>query len=939
MENGFPNVFNLATLDGTNGFAIDGIDANDNLAATLGEAGDFNNDGFADLLIGVPFDGFLGGAYLVFGQGDGFGPLFNLADLTGENGLFLEGVSAFFFTFGINFAPIPNPTPSFSGIGLDGIGDFNNDGFDDVAIGAPGGGSTEIVIVYGGEQFPAELDLDDDLDGSNGFEIEEGENTSEVFGNSTSGIGDINGDGIDDVILGAPGIDDEPGEAYVFFGTEQTFPDNIESQEINGTNGFVIAGEIPGEEVGFSVSDAGDINGDGLDDLIVGARSKDFPAVPTRSYVVFGSRNGFPARLSLAALNGTNGFAIAGLSGTDEFGHIVSGIGDINGDGLDDVAIGAPTSDTNGTDSGSVYVVFGSQAGFPALLDAGSLNGNNGFAIDGLAAGDILGDIVSQAGDFNADGIADLLLGAPESDANGENSGQVYAIFGSQDGFPASFDLNTLDGSNGFIVNGLNAGDELGESVSGIGDFNGDGIDDIALGAPEATTNGNEESGQAYVIYGRRSIPVIEGDETDDVLTGTDESEIFEAGAGNDDIEAGGGDDTIVPGAGNDTVDGGAGNDTVRFEGNRSAFPIQIQGDSLRVGNGSDQLVNVETLAFDDVTVDVEDLKTQLVQVEVGAAIAITLPNPVDRETLNLYSDTSAHAEPDVVLTDSSGQVVSGSIVVSDMGKTLHFIPVEGPLPADEYELTLMSRADAFVSNGTRLDGDGNGEAGGDYRQTFTVEASAERAIAIPDAIFGPGQIVQTYDRDAETSTTGLPVVLNRGEGIERAEFEIGYDPALLDISGVATDSLPTGWSVVEERVDEVLGQVTATLAGPTLASGAIELARLTASVPDEATYGATGVITVARVELNDSGIAATGDAAMQVVSQLGDANGDENYTTEDALAIAQVAVGLGTGFAGQPLVHPSVIGDVTGDGTLSALDAAIVAAQAEGLNQPELFA
>ncbi|MEO0854079.1 MAG: integrin alpha, partial [Cyanobacteria bacterium J06648_11] len=444
------------------------------------------------------------------------------------------------------------------------------------------------------------------------------------------------------IILGASGIDDEPGETYVFFGTEQALPASIESQEIDGTNGFVIAGVIPGEEVGFSVSDAGDINGDGIADVVLGAPSSDEPLVPTRSYVVFGSRDGFPERLPLASLNGANGFAIAGLSATDEFGHIVSGIGDINGDGLDDIAIGAPTSDANGTDSGSVYVVFGSQAGFPALLDAGSLNGNNGFAIDGLAAGDRLGDIVSQAGDLNADGIADILLGAPESDVNGDNSGQAYAIFGSQSPFPASLDLNTLDGSNGFIVNGLNPGDELGESVSGIGDFNGDGIDDIALGAPDATTNGNEESGQAYVIYGRRPTPTVAGGVTDDVLEGTDEGEIFEAGAGDDAIAAGGGDDTIAPGAGNDTIDGGAGNDTVRFEGNRAAFPIQIQGDVLRVGSNSDFLTNIETLEFTDTSVEVADLNTQLVQVNVDRAIAIELPHPVSPDSLNLYDGAEA---------------------------------------------------------------------------------------------------------------------------------------------------------------------------------------------------------------------------------------------------------------------------------------------------------
>lgn len=939
MGNGFPNIFDLATLDGTNGFAIDGIEANDSIAIRLSKAGDINNDGFADLIVGAPFQDLLGGAYLIFGGADRFDPVLNVADLTGENGVFLEGPSAFFFTFGAFGFLIANPTSSFAGIGIDAIGDFNDDGIDDIAIGSPGGVTGEITILYGTEQlFPAELDLDDDLTEGDGFEFEQGDEAYNLFGNSVSGIGDINGDGIDDVVLGAPGLEDELGGAYILFGTPQTFPDNLDSDALNGTNGFAIIGEAVGQEFGNSVAGLGDINGDGLNDIAIGAPSSDAAGLPTFAYVVFGSDGGYPTRLLAATLNGTNGFKIAGASNSDEFGHILSSAGDLNGDGLADFIVGAPTADANGEDSGRAYVVFGSQNGFPAQLDVASLNGTNGFVLDGLAAGDRLGDIVSQAGDFNADGIADILLGAPESDVNGENSGQAYVIFGSEGGFPANFDLNALDGSNGFIVNGLNPGDNLGEGVSGIGDFNGDGIDDIALGAPDATTNGNEESGQAYVIYGRRSTPTLEGGDTNDVLTGTDAGEIFEAGAGDDVIEAGGGDDTIVPGAGNDTIDGGAGIDTVRFEGDRASFPIQIQGDFLRVGSNSDWLSSVEKLEFNDASVDVADLQTQLVRVEVGNAISLDLPQPVALDALNLYDGGDEEVDPaDLVLRNSEGTEFSGSLAVDTAGTGLQFVPTDW-LETGDYTLTFPDGADGFATDGTPLDGEGDGTAGGAFEFDFAVEEVSDRVLDLPDFARGPNQSVQFYNRDTETLDAGLPLSLSEGEGVTRVEFELDFDPNVLDITEVKADSLPEGWSVVSETIDPILGTVAATLTGSALASGSVELARLTASVPESATYLETAVLNVTSVNLNEGAIEATGAAAIQVVSLLGDVNGDLDYTSEDALAIAQHAIQLGTGFGNQPLVAPFVLGDVTGDGTVSALDASIVAAQAEGLAPPELL-
>jgi Ca2+-binding RTX toxin-like protein len=581
----FRRILDLSNLIAADGFSVLGDNARDSLGGSVSSAGDVNGDGFDEVIIGAALgdDGGenAGEAYVLFGKASGFADVdLTLADLNGADGFAIRGDRAF----------------DFAGTSVSSAGDINGDGFDDVIVGASGGDNGgaqagEAYVLFGQGSGLADVDLSN-LDPAAGFVIQ-GDAAGDNAGASVSAAGDVNGDGLDDIIVGASQSGDGAGKAYVIFG-RGTGLANIDLSALNPAAGFVVQGDAALDNAGVSVSSAGDVNGDGFADVIVGAfRNDDGGSEAGKAYVIFGRASGL-ANIDLSDFNPAAGFSVQGDQPFDYAGFSVSTAGDVNGDGFDDVIIGAYRGDDGGASAGEAYVIFGEATGL-ADIDLSVIAAAEGFVIQGDLAFDLAGFSVSSAGDINGDGFDDVVVGAPEGQDGGRAAGEAYAIFGKASGW-TNIDLTTLSPADGFVIQGGFPGGAVGRSVSSAGDVNRDGFDDIIV---SGGGEGSSGEGAAQVLFGRAALAAT-------VLT--DEVDMYTATAGADFVLAMGGADTINGLGGDDVLDGGPGADMLTGGAGDDIYVVDDAGDIVveTAGEGADT-VQTSLVAY-TLTANVENL-------------------------------------------------------------------------------------------------------------------------------------------------------------------------------------------------------------------------------------------------------------------------------------------------------------------------------------------
>jgi hypothetical protein len=486
-------------------FKLDQAEAN--LGISVAMAGDVNGDGYSDMLAGAhQFDNGEsneGVGVVILGAPNGLGLVIFLecnkpdammgfavagaGDVDGDglsdvmagarlysNGQYLEG-AAFIFKGSSAYGVVTaNPTVIESGqidarLGhaLSCAGDLNGDGYSDIAIGAylydKGSSNEGVVMIHLGSQNGI---------GIAPSQILESDQTEAQFGISVACAGDVNGDGYADLIAGARYYDKghvNEGAAFIYQGSKDGLdPIAISVLESNQGDAWL----------GSAVASAGDVNGDGYSDVLVGCYAFDHGQKDEGSVFVWYGRADSIKETVVTNLE-------MNLPGS-QFGWSVSGAGDVNGDGFGDVIISANNYDNGETGEGAAFIFHGSAQGLAAVPNM-TLEGNQQYASLGS---------VASAGDVNGDGYGDVIVGMPLYDNGVENTGKAWIFYGSSLGLG----LGNLTETT---LLGTQQDARFGSSVSSAGDVNKDGYGDIVIGEPEYDiSNPYMDEGRAIIYYG-----------------------------------------------------------------------------------------------------------------------------------------------------------------------------------------------------------------------------------------------------------------------------------------------------------------------------------------------------------------------------------------------------------------------------------------------------
>ena len=364
-----------------------------------------------------------------------------------------------------------------------------------------------------------------------------GQGAADNFGYSVAAAGDFNGDGKPDIVISAP-FDDNNGKSAS--GSVFIFFNGAEAR--TGAADVILEGQSAGDNFGFSVASAGDFNGDGKTDVIVGAPFDDnnVEVDSGSAFIFFGGVTG------VRRADADADVIIEGQSAGDNFGYSVASAGDFNGDGKADIIGGAPFDDNNGESaSGSAFIFFG------GITGTHRVDADADVILNGQSAGDNFGFSVAPAGNVNGDAKADVIVGAPFDDNNGEiDSGSAFVFFGGVTG------ARRADADADIILNGQSGDDQLGSSVASAGDFNGDGKTDVIVGAPFDDNNDEDDSGSAFIFFGDATGTRRADADADVILNGQSEDDGFGASVATaGDFNGDGKTDVIVGASGDDNND------------------------------------------------------------------------------------------------------------------------------------------------------------------------------------------------------------------------------------------------------------------------------------------------------------------------------------------------------------------------------------------------
>ena len=443
-------IFNGSTTDDDPGPARAGN--------SVASAGDVDGDGLDDILVGAPEHGygFYGHAYLILS-----------ASLGESTDMELSAADHVFM--GDEGTLMGDHLVAFAGQSVASAGDVDGDGLDDILVGASstftaGVGSAGKAYLMLGSSLAADS-------GSMWLDSADyqfwGEDGIDRAGYSVASAGDVDGDGLDDIIVGAYLNDDgglNAGKAYIILGASLGSTSGMNL----GSADYSLVGERSGDEAGHSVSSAGDVDGDGLDDILVGT------ADTNKTYLILGASLGDGSSIDLSEAD----CIFLGEEESDKTGYAVSSAGDVDGDGLDDILIGS-------FGVGKAYVVLGSSLGDSSEIELSSAD----YRIDGGTFGWLYhyGRFVSSAGDLDGDGLGDIIIG---SEAN-----RAYVFLGSSLGDSSEIELSTAD----LKYEGEVYGDDAGYAAAGAGDVDGDGLDDVLVGAPQYGPF-SRALGRAYLV-------------------------------------------------------------------------------------------------------------------------------------------------------------------------------------------------------------------------------------------------------------------------------------------------------------------------------------------------------------------------------------------------------------------------------------------------------